>query len=234
MDNRTRAKVSGDGSQSLLAKVPGVAVVGLWAGLFLAGFILAGLVGMAADRRDSVRAAEHSYQDVLERVRLRMAAERQREPLETRLARLREIVSRPSILDNPFIASSSHSDTVAITAVLEVLSTATRAERRMRARTVAAAVVWLLAFGFVIIGTEYWLRARRGWERVQSWHGAKLLILYLAFTAIAFFFFSLSAVSRSSPADITLAITSTALFLASGTMLVRATWRWLTGREAKH
>lgn len=205
------------GRRGSLVRVPGALVVGAWVLLFLAGFVVAGLVNAAGDRKDAVRLA-------------RLRAELRIEPQPFELDNLlgHEPQAAGSESPDPYLDAAR-----AAIARLE-LEEAVQAANRMRVGAVVGALVWILGFGLVTVGTGRWLTGNRGWVRVRSWHGGKLLILYLTFiTAASVFVVAAASASVVRPADITLLVTGTLLLLVGGAMLVRTTWNWLTGRETQ-
>lgn len=188
--------------------MPGRLVVGAWVVLFLASFGVAALADWAEYQNDRVRWAQQR-------------AEWREERLYSS--------------DNPFVTREQDSTRrEEWQAAREGLERAVQAERWAIAGVLGAGLGWLLAFAFVTVGTRRWIAAREGWSTVQSWHGGKLLMLYVPFTAATLLY----AAAATAPSDddsstIVLFVASALLLLACGAMLIRATWNWLTGRERK-
>ncbi len=152
--------------------------------------------------------------------------------MESAADRRATVQSRASLVDEIGLKPQVSLDVAQLRA--RRLDEAAWAERRMRASALGVVVAWLLAFVFVTVGTWRWVAVRDGWVRVQSWHGGKLSMLYLPFTAAVLLY----AFAATDPIDdavgvAVLFITSALLLLACAAMLVRATWNWFTGRETQ-
>ncbi len=121
----------------------------------------------------------------------------------------------------------------AIDSALALEDRAGQAEARIVTASLAAALGWLLAFLFVTVGTWRWVTTMDGWVRVQSWHGGKLLMLYLPFMAVAALLTAAPAPFRYDDAQATIVVASALLLVACAAMLGRATWNWFTGRGSR-
>ena len=201
-------------SRQWVVRVRGGAIVAAWLGLTIGSVVVAGLVDSASREpqayslRDLLGPEqEPDPQDILDEVHRRQAGD--------------AATDRPGEGPDP------------LDALARVRARLEREQRARDARVLGAVVTWLLAFGFVAVGTGRWMTAKGVWMRVQSWHGGKLLFLHLVFTTAVFLYAAAASVSSDTPADTTLLITSALLLLAGGVALVRATWNWLTGREAR-
>ena len=200
------------GLSGSLARVPGAVVVAVWVALLLGGFGVAVLVdgwevrdaALQLAREAENRERPSELDNFLDRVAPRL------EPEEARLQRDSLAAARAERVE-------------------ELMG----ARRWMRVGALSAAAAWLLVFGFAVFGTGRWVAEREGWLRVQTWHGGKLLTLYVAFVSAAFLY-ALSVIPFSRhPSGATFLTTSALILLAGGAMLLRASWNWLTGRETR-
>ena len=72
-----------------------------------------------------------------------------------------------------------------------------------------------------------------GWVRVQSWHGGKLLMLYVPVMAAAVLWAFSATAYIDDEAGAVIFVTTALLLVTCATMLLRATWNWFTGRETQ-
>lgn len=230
--------------RGFLVRVPGVLVVGAWLVLFLGSFGVAALVDWAEYQNTVVGRAQRRV-DQLERSQYRPDNPFRQERLaeeDPYLAAVERAFAEDSTPEQPVsrledllgpdsnrAAPSAESDSS-----FHALVEAARAKRWAVAGILGAGLVWLLAFTFVTVSTTRWVTARDGWASVQSWHGGKLLMLYVPFTAATLLYAAaatLPVVAGDEFVVATLLGTSGLILLACAAMLVRATWNWLTGRQ---
>ena len=231
------------GFRGFLVRVPGALVVGVWAVLFLGSFGVAALVDLAAEGQKRLAAEEERQAPTFRLDELLGPEAPQVSPKEDPFEEYRRRfgISRPTadveaVEDPRFsgLAEELPGEPSALDSARNNLERAVRAERRISAGALGALLAWLLTFVFVTVGTGGWVTARDGWARVQSWHGAKLLMLYLPFTAaVALYAFVAAGPIDDAVGVAVLFITSALLLLACAAMLVRTTWNWFTGRETQ-
>ena len=213
--NRMAREAQRRGFQGLV-RVPGAVVLGAWVVLFLGSFGVAALMDMAADRTATVRG------------RARLVDELSPQPPFS----LDDLLGPDSVRRAARPGEPDPVESLADSRARR-LEEAVRAERLMVTFAVTAELAWLLAFLFVTVGTWRWVTARDGWVGVQSWHGGKLLMLYVPFTAAAALFAFSATASLDDEAGAVIFVTTALLLFTCATMLVRATWNWFTGRETQ-
>lgn len=216
--------------------MPGRLVVGVWVVLFLASFGVPVLMDVAVHQEDRVRLARRRVREMERRQYspdnpFRQERMAEKDPY---LAAAERVFAEDSIAEQETL--SERLARIPLDSAHKDLERAVQAQRWTIAGVLGTGLVWVLAFVFVTVGTGRWVTARDGWTRVQSWHGGKLLMLYVPFTAAAVLYASAGTIpvdNDAAAAAGVLFVTSALLLLACGAMLVRATWNWLTGREGK-
>ncbi len=231
------------GFLGFLVRRPGPLVVGIWVVLFLGSFGVAALVDLAEYQNDRVRWAQRRVEQLERRQGFRLddllgpdsngaVPSAESDPRFRGLAE--ELIGgAESVFASYRERSGDSPPTSALDSARNNLERAVLAQQGMLAGLLGAGLGWLLVFVFVTVGTGRWVTARDGWVRVQSWHGGKLLMLYLPFTTAVVLYAFAWTIPVTDVAVAVLFVAGELLLFACAVMLVRATWNWFTGRETQ-